>query len=376
MPGARVCFVLPSAYGYFNDDADVVGGGARQLSLISRELTDSFDVHFVVGNYGQAKRETHDGVTVHRSYTPSPNTPRWRKPGQLLELAAAMRRADADVYVYRGRPYLATVTYGITLALRARWVYNLANDPNIDGQPESLPRPLRHLFNYALDDSDSIVTQTPAQAKRLRKKYGHESTVIPSGYPPADSILPHSDREWFLWVGRLDGDQKQPHLLLDVAELAPEATFEIVGPGGQDPEYNERIRERIRGLENVTYHGQVSPVGIHAYYRRAKALVNTSRYEGFPSTFLEAWRYDTPVLSLEISPSRYAEREADVGFARGQTVKLAELVDLLDGDPEMVEEFSRPTFEYFREHLTIDEVASRYGDLLDAVCRGSSGPQR
>jgi hypothetical protein len=50
-----LCFVLPSAYGYFDDEVDAVGGAERQLSLISRWLVDRFDVHFVVGDYGQPR---------------------------------------------------------------------------------------------------------------------------------------------------------------------------------------------------------------------------------------------------------------------------------------------------------------------------------
>ena len=256
MGAASVCFVLPSAYGYFNDDVQAVGGGARQLSLVSRELAETFDVHFVVGDYGQAERDSYDGVTVHRSYRQSTNTPAWRKPMQLVRLFRAMRRADADLYLYRGRPFLAAVTYALARSLRSRWVYSLGNDSNIESDPDALPGPMRSLFERALADADALVAQTEAQRRGLHDRFGVSSTVIPSGYPLAEDIRPQQNREYFLWVGRLDRDQKRPHYLLDIAAAIPDEAFEGVGPPGQDSEYTDRRASAVARQRNLSWVGR------------------------------------------------------------------------------------------------------------------------
>jgi len=366
----RVCFVLPSAYGYFNPDVEAVGGGARQLSMISRALANDYDVHFVVEDCGQPVREVYDGVTLHRSYAPDPETPAWRKPLQLLTLFRAMRRADADVYVYRGRPRLAAITYLLARTLRARWVYNLANDSNVTREPAQLSTPLRYLFDRALRDGDGIITQTDAQATALRESFRVESTTVPSGYPETETTLPHDMRDGFLWVGRLDPEQKRPHLYLDLAEACPDERFRLVGPVGNDENYATRIKERAATVPNVEYLGRVAPDDVHNYYRDAVALVNTSAYEGFPSTFVEAWRVDTPVLSLELPPSRYADVDAvaDEGCADGEFDRLVELTEELAGNPERRRQLSAPTHGYFEERLTIGEVAERYAAVLDRAC--------
>ncbi|QLH81216.1 glycosyltransferase family 4 protein [Halosimplex pelagicum] len=364
MGRGSVCFILPSAYGYFNDNVPAVGGGARQLSFVSRYLTDEFEVHFVVGDYGQPPVEEYDGVVLHRAYRQSATTPVWRKPLQLTRLSAAMYRADADLYLYRGRPFLATVTYIIAKALRSQWVYNLANDPNLDEQPVALAAPIRWLFDRAVRDADAVVTQTDYQAGRLSELYGRSSTTIPSGYPPTESTRSHGSRDSILWVGRLDEAQKRPHLLLDLAEAVPEASFRLVGPPGQDETYNDRIRSRVRDLDNVEYCGRIQPSEIHSYYQDAKALINTSAHEGFPSTFLEAWRYDTPVVSLDVPPSRFATDSADAGYAGGDFDALVELVTTLSNAPKHRAQLSSITYEYFQENLTLDVVADRYRSLF------------
>ena len=367
MSHSRVCFVLPSAYGYFNTDVDVVGGGARQLSFISRELTDEFDVHFVVGDYDQEKQETYDSVTLQRSYTPSPDTPGYWKPIQLAQLLAAMRRADADVYIYRGRPFQATVVYLLARLLGRKWMYNLANDPNINEQPAALPGFVESLFKRALDNADAIITQTDNQAEKLRTEQGVPSTVIPSGYPLAESVQPHDEREYFLWVGRLDQDQKRPHLYVDVAEKVPEAEFLVVGPTGQNDSYNSQLLRRMAELPNLEYVGAVDPTDIHEYYRNAVALVNTSAYEGFPSTYLEAWRYETPVVSLDIPVTRYTNLDEYAGDADGEFDRLVDIVSSLAGDVSLREELAASTSEYFKQNLTIEQVANQYRDVLRRV---------
>lgn len=366
----RLCFVLPSAYGYFNSDIEAVGGGARQLSMISRELVNEYDVHFVVEDCGQPVQEVRDGVTLHRSYEPHPDRSGWKQPVQLVQLSRAMYRANADVYIYRGRPFLATLIYVLARALRAKWVYNLANDPNIKDQPADLSKPVRKLFEHALYNADAIITQTDAQAQALKAEYGIASTVVPSGYRPAESVPPHDEREYVLWVGRLDPNQKRPHLFLKLAERLPEVQFCLVGPEGQDDEYNEELQAKMANLTNLTYTGPVDPEEIHEYYRNAIALVNTSSHEGFPSTFLEAWRYETPVVSLDVPVTRYVDLDTYEGDANGDFDRLTDLVSRLASDQSFRADLSEPTAKYFQQNLTIEKVADRYGDVLQGVLEG------
>ncbi|WP_436930040.1 glycosyltransferase family 4 protein [Halosimplex halobium] len=360
----RICFVSLAAYGYFVPDTDTFGGGAqRQLSLLARELTADFDVHFVVGDYGQPEREVRDGVVLHRSYRPDPESAALRQPVELAKLLAAMRRADADIYVYRGRPWKATLVYLLARVLRKRMVYNLANDSNVTDGPDALPSPARWLFERTLKKCDGIIAQTDRQATFLAERFGVESTVVPNGYPPITDRVPHDDREYFLWVGRLDGSQKRPHLYLDLAERLPDTEFRIAGPDGLDADYSRRVRQRAADLENVNDLGVVDPEEIHRYFRDAIALVNTSAHEGFPNTFLEAWRFDTPVVSLDVDPSRFVSPDIN-GFARGDHDRLVGFVERLHDDVAFRRELGRTAGKYVRENLSIERVAEQYARVI------------
>mgnify|MGYP000271258394 CR=1 FL=1 len=362
----RVCFVSLSAYGYFNQDqfSESMGGGAqRQLSLIAKELATRFDVHFVVGDYGQAATEVIDGVTLHRSFEPQGSV--IRKPVEMWKLFDAMRSADADVYVSRNKPSLSAFTYVATRLLGRDWVFNVANDRFVepDGLSE-LSFPLSVLYRTAVRRADTVIAQTDYQQRRLRTIFGTESTVVPNGYPKADNFVPYEDREYYLWVGHLDPDQKRPELLFELAERVPEAKFLLIGTRGTES-YRTAVRERADASDNVDYLLDVPPDQIHQYFSRSIALINTSRYEGFPNTFLEAWRYGTPVLSLEIDIRRFLDGEP-VGYADGDLSTLVDSVRELNERLAERKTLGGRVEDCFEKRYTIEAVADRYRAALES----------
>jgi len=362
----RVCFVSLSAYGYFNPDqySESMGGGAqRQLSLVAKELATQFDVHFVVGDYGQAATEVIDGVTLHRSFAPRGSVV--RKPVEIGRLFAAMRSADADVYVSRNKPSLSAFTYVAARVLGRDWVFNVANDRFVepDGLSE-LSRPLSALYRTAVRGADTVIAQTDYQQRQLTTVFGAESTVVPNGYPSADDLVPYEDREYFLWVGHLDPDQKRPDLLFELAERVPEAEFLLIGTRGSES-YRRAMRERADARDNVDYLLDVPPDEIHQYFSRSVALINTSRYEGFPNTFLEAWRYGTPVLSLDIDLGRFLDGD-QTGYADGDLSTLADGVRELNEQLTAREALGGHVRESFETKYTIEAVAERYRAALES----------
>ncbi|MEZ3115669.1 glycosyltransferase family 4 protein [Halobaculum sp. MBLA0147] len=362
----KLCLISLAAYHYFNPDAEVQGGGAqRQLYLLSQELQSSFDVHFVVGDYGQPATEVRDGVTLHRSYTPMPDDD--SVVGQAKRAAVlfdTVRRADADFYFFRGFPHKAAVLNVCFELLGVPWLYSLSSDKNVGRDLEGLSMPFSRLFDRAVDNAGAVVSQTAYQSEAVSTKLGVTSVVVPNGYPPAETVRSRDEREFVLWVGNVDEEVKRPHLFLDLAEQCPDTEFVMIGPESTDPEYHRYIIDRAEGLDNVDYTGAVDSSKIHTYFRRATALVNTSPKEGFPNTFLEAWRCATPVVGLDVDPGRFVDFPGPSGYADGDTAELVEIVRRLSTDESYWTELSTPAKEYFRANFTIDQVARQYENII------------
>ena len=58
----------------------------------------------------------------------------------------------------------------------------------------------------------------------------------------------------------------------------------------------------LKTAENIEYHSFILPERIRRFYRQAKGLICTSKYEGFSNTFLEAFSCGTPVYTLGVDP--------------------------------------------------------------------------
>lgn len=367
MSKTRVCFVSLSAYGYFDESAPAGGGAQRQFYLLSTHLTDEFNVHFVVGDYGQPRTVEREGVTLHRAYHPD-RTASVRKRGrQLLALYRALRRADADVYATRCAPRKFVILSALVAPHRRPLVYHVATDAFLDESPRGLDGVPRWLYAQALRRSP-VVAQTEKQARQLRTNWGVEATVVPNGYPAAAVRKRHHTREGFLWIGRLNRTDKRPHLFLDLAAEFPDEQFTLVGPTGDDEAYTCRVRDRAAETRNVTDAGAVSPSAIHDYYRDAIALVNTSPAdrEGFPNTFLEAWRVGTPVLSLAVNTRRFLADGPDshLGFAGGEFDRLVSLARTLADDSEKRRTLGRHGLDTFEARYRLSTVVDDYSKVL------------
>jgi glycosyltransferase involved in cell wall biosynthesis len=369
-PNQSVCFVSLSAYGYFNPGRIVTGGGAeRQLYLLGQQLREDFDVQFVVGDYGQPRTERRNGVKLHRSYRQDPDASVPARIGQVWKLFDAMRRADAELYVYRGFPHKAAVVGHLAELLGSSFVYHVSSDANVDGNVDGLPTPVVAMFGRALRRAGAVVAQSEYQRRRLQERFDIDAVVVPNGYPTASNVEPHDDRRHVLWVGNVDESKKRPHRYLDLAEQLPGERFLLAGPDGGDEAYCDRIRSRADGIDNATHLGEIHPDDIDRYFRDAKLLVNTSPLEGFPNTFLEAWRYETPVVGLDVDPGRFVDVPDSDCFADGDFERLVELVGRLAADPERRASLGESLRRQFEAEYSMHSTAAQYRDVLSRAIR-------
>lgn len=360
-----VCFVAPAAYGYFNNEEGFTAGGAeRQLYLLSTHLSEQFDVHFVVGDYGQPETEVREGVTLHKAYAFEPRNNVFKSINHLTLLALAMRRADADVYINRGSPRKAAIVYYITKILRKRFIYHIANDDYLLDETKR-PYVTRTLYKKTIRNASKVVSQTSHQQKLAKKEYDADSIVIPNGYPTTQIRPELSDREYFLWVGRLTEGQKRPHIYLDLAEQNPELVFRLIGPCDESISYQRSVKKRANELDNVEYLGETPPNIIHKHFKNAIALINTSTHEGFPNTFLEAWRYGTPVISHKVNPNRFLAQPINV-FSNTSIEKMSSLINDLSthGDWSRISQEIKKKFE---QQYSISSISKIYSRLIDEV---------
>jgi glycosyltransferase involved in cell wall biosynthesis len=158
-------------------------------------------------------------------------------------------------------------------------------------------------------------------------------------------------------VGRLEKQIKQPHIFLHIAESLPEKRFVLIGIPDMD-KYTDEIQQRASQLHNVEYLESVDPDKIHEYYKNAIAIINTSKSEGFPNTFLEAWRYGTPVVSLDVDPNRFITTSESF-HGNGNTSNIINACKLLS-QGQYWESASKRVRSEFESEYGINQVGQDY----------------
>lgn len=152
----------------------------------------------------------------------------------------------------------------------------------------------RRYYRLALKGYDLVAATGAAEATKLSDWLDREVVHLPSGvsecfFSPQD-MPPFTD---IIAVGNLF-PVKRTELIIRVAAALPNLRFSIFGNG---PEYL-RLRDMLRSesICNVTLHGQQSRETIACAMRGARLFLNVSRFEGTPTSVLEAMACGLPVL--------------------------------------------------------------------------------
>jgi glycosyltransferase involved in cell wall biosynthesis len=360
----KVCFVSPFAYPLFNSEADLKFGGAEvQMYLLANELAkdEDFDVNFVVLDLGQKKKEEYNGVKVHKAYE------RGRSFFNLvrapLKLIATLFKISPDVVISRAAGVEVGFSCLYTKIFRKKFVYSIASNKDVD---RSRFKGLRgKIFQYGFERADQYIAQSERQKQTLEESYNKKFsnlTIIPNGLHTGNKSS--TFKNFVLWVGS-SIDCKRPEVFVDLAEEFPEERFVIIMTKSKAaPEKWKEIEQRTKDIENLELIEQVPFQKIDDYFARAKVFVNTSTAEGFPNTFLQAMTAKIPILSLNVDPDGFIEKNK-CGFSCGDSVEelQAKLKRLL-GNKERRERRGENGYEYITKNHDIKNNIKKWKDVI------------
>jgi glycosyltransferase involved in cell wall biosynthesis len=359
----HVCFVAPYAWPVFsgNRDIEVLGGAEVQQAILARLFAGhGYRVSMICQDFGQPDEAELDGVVVRKVFRQSAGVPvlRFLHP-RLTSMWRALKAVDADIYYYRSASMWVGVLAAFCRRYGKRLVYAGASDrdfePRIGGQIRYGRD--RWLYRWGVAHAHALVAQNGHQVETVRAHYGRAAVYIPSCYRPPPRAAA-AERDLVLWVAMLR-PTKQPELFLELARRLPARRFAMVG-GRDNPDYYRRIERAARALPNLKFTGFLPLVEAEKWFDRARVLVNTSRYEGMPNTFLQAWARGVPTIAT-----------VDVGTPASLVVKsvyaLAREVERLLDDPAAWHAASARCREHFARSHSPDEVVGRYARLFDEV---------
>ncbi len=210
-----------------------------------------------------------------------------------------------------------------------------------------------HKIDFAIAQSNNMKDDMVANWGFSEEKVVVINNALQPEYEDEAVSNSQSDKEdYIMYAGRLE-KQKGIEMLLQAFSMLNEKTIDlkIIGSGSLKDNLVRQceelgIEDRVTFIEHKTK--------IMDYYKRARIVVMTSYFEGFPNVLVEAIACGTPIVSYDL-PS--GPREIIVEGVNGylvpylDIVKFSKALDLALTKNWNAKKIKETSFRYFRENI-------------------------
>jgi glycosyltransferase involved in cell wall biosynthesis len=349
----RLCIVLPDHW------AANSGGAEYQARVLVDVLLayGGFDITYLARNVNAAFFPA--GYRIERVKTCQKLT-RYGDFFDAPSLYSLLRDLRPDViYQTVGSAYTGVAAFYARHA-GARMVWQIASD--VDVEPFngglSLNYPFRYvekkLLEYGVRNTTQIIAQTRKQGELLHRHYRRRAdAIIPNFHPEPVEPLGKGLPITVVWVANLK-PLKRPEIFIrlaqDLHDGAGGARFLVVGRGG-DSDWHREILRTMSASPCIEYLGECPQDKVNALLAQSDILVNTSEYEGFPNTFIQAWMRKVPVVSMGVDPDGVMQ-QVGMGFVAQTYDQLRDAVRRLMDDGRLRTEMGERAREFALENYS------------------------
>jgi glycosyltransferase involved in cell wall biosynthesis len=281
---------------------------------------------------------------------------------RLAKIVRALFRARADLYYVRCAGFILAPVVCVAKLLKKKVVFCGASNVDFDpGSVELKGTRDKVLYFWGLRNCDAVVVQNEAQQKSVFENFHRRAPIIRNGFVSEVLTTPNSmqrPKEFLIWVGSFRKYKKR----------VPRGAFVMIGGSSSlsSPEEWKLWRKIVcksEAVSNLNLTGPLPFEEVEEYFHQSKILINTSDYEGFPNTFLQAWSKGIPVVSF-VDPDNLL---ASNGL--GMAVKdMDEMVRAVDSVLDSSTRFSPEKIKaYFEDHFLIKGVGDQYESLFRSI---------
>ena len=309
-----------------------IGGAEKQIYYISTALARAGH-HVDLFTMNIDKPFSKEGVNVVPAWNTNKGIPKLRFfTHRLPVLKKKLLAGRYDLIYLRGYQLYGFIAVSVARSSNAISLLALANDHNVSWKHWKTSNPGKSMAWYFLEwlkysfYSESVLKKVDIVAvqntfqRSLVRNFCKKLIDIPSIFIPFKEADKYDLKKSIdiLWIGRFNFVKGIDKLLVLVENL-PQLSFTIVGKATGPRE--SKILDNLIGYTNVDHLEYLSNADIYAKLHKAKILLNTSTFEGFPNTFLEAWYSQIPVASLNVDPNNLLS-EFQLGFCAAGSINM------------------------------------------------------
>ncbi len=362
----RLCIVSPCHWtGGF-------GGSEQQISLLLDVLVAQtrFDITYVARQADPGFQPT--GYKVEQINV----SPFSSRVGNLLDarpLLAALHKIRPHVIYQRvGGAYTGIAAY-YAKRNNCKLVWHISSEMNVlpfrmdkNRSSNTVSRYIeKKALEYGIRNSTSIIAQTEQQAGLLQKHYGVTAARIVPNFQPVPVEPKKQDTPVkVVWVSNLK-PMKRPGLFIDLArkyQSDVDVKFIMIGRA-ENSLWCKQVIEEIKDVQSLDYVGERTQEEVNAILAQSHIFVNTSSYEGFPNTFIQAWMREVPVVSLDVDPDNILSSRS-IGYRSGSFAALCRDLEKLIGDKQLRQSMGNAARDYAIENHSEKNIESVVKELV------------
>lgn len=215
----------------------------------------------------------------------------------------------------------------------------------------------KKFLEYGIENSDCIIAQAKYQEDLLVRNYGTKcDRIVPSFHPVFEDKVRKRLPVKIVWIANIK-EWKQPELFIGLAkELSylPNVKFIMIGRQ-TNLLFQEEINKRIAELSNLEYWGEKPFEDVNEILCDSHLFVNTSKYEGFPNTFIQAWMREVPVVSLHVDPDDVLKKNK-IGYHSGSFEQMVKDVEKLIHDGQLRKDMGKRAQKYACQNHSLSNI--------------------
>ncbi len=359
----KICIISLNGYKVLNQASSAqIGGTEIQMVTLANVLANNKknSVHVVTGNFGQALQEQWGQLVVWRSIALSK-----KKLNLLISPCIFLFRLmqiKADVYISSPAGAEVGLTALYCKLVGKKYIFRLASDVDATQvKRKQIGGIGGWLYGIGIRLASSVVVQNDQQKKNLKKYYHRDAEIIPNAF--AITSLDGIQKDNVLWVGSARA-VKQPDILLQLAKALPHRLFVMVISSSGDTVILDRIQQSAVSISNLKLVVDVPNSEIEGSFAKAKILVGTSAYEGFPNVYIQACLASTPIISWSVDPDNFIQKN-NLGFVVHQDMDaLVAQTEYLLNNEVLLGEMGTRAREYAVAQHDIQKIVKKWEELL------------
>lgn len=363
----RVCILNHFGYSLYNKASKVRFGGSEvQLYLLAKQLSkkEIFKISIITGKYELSKKKIlEQGNKNIFVYLPvernMKNIFRF-----FINLFAALIKIKPDIIIHRTSGILVLILGIYSKLFSKRFIFSIASEKDVKNP--YLNNITGKLYKIGLKFTDLIIAQNATQIKELNNIESKLKKIrlINSGHEIKN--YKNKQKKFILWVGSCISI-KRPELFLKLSRHFPKEKFVIICPKYQSSSVQQKWREiqkKSKEIENLIFIKYVPFKNIDKYFCQSKIFINTSIYEGFPNTFIQALKFGTPIISLNINPDNFLTEYRCGFYCNNDFSSLKKNTKKLLENRQLYQKYSENAFKYAKKNHDIQKIGKKWEKAL------------